>query len=258
MKNKTKIVYFIIISLIIITNFVWYFNFSNTAKTKDDEKAKEKITNTYKDITTLEENSSFETKNNITYEKNIIKRYQNRFSNKDIIGELSIANTNLKVPIVKGNDNSYYLNHLINKKANTLGSVFMDYRNNTSDRKIIIYGHNSNNIYTEFNILEKYLNSSYYYNHSTITFKDIYNTYHYQIFSIYKTDKDYQHVNLNFTDETYKKHLEWLKNKSLYDTNVSINESDQIIVLQTCDVTNEGEYIIVVGKKIKTISNETS
>ena len=34
--------------------------------------------------------------------------------------------------------------------------------------------------------------------------------------------------------------------------------NDQIIVLQTCDVTNEGEYIIVVGKKIKTISNEAS
>lgn len=134
----------------------------------------------------------------------------------------------------------------------------MDYRNNTSDRKVIIYGHNSNNVYTEFNILEKYLNSSYYYNHPTITFKDIDNTYYYQIFSIYKTDKDYQHVNLNFTDETYKKHLEWLKNKSLYDTNISIDGNDQIIVLQTCDVTNEGEYIIVVGKKIKTISNEAS
>ncbi len=71
--------------------------------------------------------------------------------------------------------------------------------------KVIIYGHNSNNVYTEFNILEKYLNSNYYYNHPTITFKDIDNTYYYQIFSIYKTDKDYQHVNLNFTDETYKK-----------------------------------------------------
>lgn len=258
MKKRARIIYIMLISLIIIVNFIWYFNFSSTALNKKDEKAKEEITNTYKDVTTLKEEVNDKVEEDTFYEKNIIKRYQNRFSNKDIIGELSISNTSLRVPIVKGNNNSYYLNHLINKKANTLGSVFMDYRNNTSDRKVIIYGHNSNNVYTEFNILEKYLNSNYYYNHPTITFKDIDNTYYYQIFSIYKTDKDYQHVNLNFTDETYRKHLEWLKNKSLYDTNISIDGNDQIIVLQTCDVTNEGEYIIIVGKKIKTISNEAS
>lgn len=250
MINKRRIIYIIVILIVIILDFIWYFNFSSTALNKKDEKAKKEITNIYKDINTLEES-----KDNTTYESNIIKRYQNKFSNNDIVGELSISNTSLRVPIVKGNDNSYYLNHLINKKANSLGSVFMDYRNNTSDRKVIIYGHNSNNVYTEFNILEKYLNSSYYYKHSTITFKDINNTYYYQIFSVYKASKDYQHVNLNFTNETYIKHLEWLKNKSLYDTNVSIDGNDQIIVLQTCDVTNEGEYIIVVGKKVKTISN---
>ena len=183
MKKRARIIYIMLISLIIIVNFIWYFNFSSTALNKKDEKAKEEITNTYKDVTTLKEEVNDKVEEDTFYEKNIIKRYQNRFSNKDIIGELSISNTSLRVPIVKGNDNSYYLNHLINKKANTLGSVFMDYRNNTSDRKVIIYGHNSNNVYTEFNILEKYLNSSYYYNHPTITFKDIDNTYYYQIFS---------------------------------------------------------------------------
>ena len=132
-----------------------------SALNKKDEKAKEEITNTYKDVTTLKEEVNDKVEEDTFYEKNIIKRYQNRFSNKDIIGELSISNTSLRVPIVKGNDNSYYLNHLINKKANTLGSVFMDYRNNTSDRKVIIYGHNSNNIYTEFNILEKYPSSGW-------------------------------------------------------------------------------------------------
>lgn len=143
MKKRARIIYIILISLIIIVNFIWYFNFSSTALNKKDEKAKEEITNTYKDVTTLKEETNDKVEEDTFYEKNIIKRYQNRFSNKDIIGELSISNTSLRVPIVKGNDNSYYLNHLINKKANTLGSVFMDYRNNTSDRKVIIYGHNS-------------------------------------------------------------------------------------------------------------------
>ena len=161
MSRKKKIIYIIIVSFIIIGNLIWYFNFSNTARNKKDQKDKEIITNTYKNV------------DNTINEDNVIKKYQDMFSNDDIIGELSINNTDLKVPIVKGKDNDYYLKRLLNKQVNSLGSVFMDYRNNTSDRKIIIYGHNSHNVYTEFHILEKYLNSSYYSNHSIITFKDI-------------------------------------------------------------------------------------
>lgn len=243
MSRKKKIIYIIIVSFIIIGNLIWYFNFSSTARNKKDQKDKEIITNTYKNV------------DNTINEDNVIKKYQDMFSNDDIIGELSINNTDLKVPIVKGKDNDYYLKRLLNKQVNSLGSVFMDYRNNTSDKKIIIYGHNSHNVYTEFHILEKYLNSSYYSNHSIITFKDINYTYTYQIFSVYKTNKNYKHVNLNFTSEEYSEHVKWLKNNSLYDTHVPIDDDSQIIVLQTCDISNEGEYIIVVGKKINTMSN---
>ena len=243
MSRKKKIIYIIIVSFIIIGNLIWYFNFSNTARNKKDQKDKEIITNTYKNV------------DNTINEDNVIKKYQDMFSNDDIIGELSINNTDLKVPIVKGKDNDYYLKRLLNKQVNSLGSVFMDYRNNTSDRKIIIYGHNSHNVYTEFHILEKYLNSSYYSNHSIITFKDINYTYTYQIFSVYKTNKNYKHVNLNFTSEEYSEHVKWLNNNSLYDTHVPVDDDSQIIVLQTCDISNDGEYIIVVGKKINTMSN---
>ena len=130
MSRKKKIIYIIIVSFIIIGNLIWYFNFSNTARNKKDQKDKEIITNTYKNV------------DNTINEDNVIKKYQDMFSNDDIIGELSINNTDLKVPIIKGQDNDYYLKRLLNKQVNSLGSVFMDYRNNTSDRKIIIYGHN--------------------------------------------------------------------------------------------------------------------
>ena len=55
MKKRARIIYIMLISLIIIVNFIWYFNFSSTALNKKDEKSKEEITNTYKDVTTLKE-----------------------------------------------------------------------------------------------------------------------------------------------------------------------------------------------------------
>ena len=38
MKKRARIIYIILISLIIIVNFIWYFNFSSTALNKKDEK----------------------------------------------------------------------------------------------------------------------------------------------------------------------------------------------------------------------------
>ena len=65
---------------------------------------------------------------------------EDKYNNKDIIGYLKIDNI-LNTPVLQGNDNYYYLNHNINKEIDKKGSVFLDYRNNISDKKLIIYGH---------------------------------------------------------------------------------------------------------------------
>ena len=97
-----------------------------------------------------------------------IDNYRKDYNNQDIIGELVIANSNFKEIVVQTNDNEFYLDHSVDKTYNRLGSIFMDYRNMVDDRKIIIYGHNSEDIYTEFNLLENYLNFDYYREHQDI------------------------------------------------------------------------------------------
>ena len=83
---------------------------------------------------------------------NQVEDYQEYFQNSDIIGKLSFENTKLSIPVVQGDNNEYYLNHLIDRSKNSLGSVFLDYRNQLDDRKLIIYGHNSENVTTDFHI----------------------------------------------------------------------------------------------------------
>ena len=63
--------------------------------------------------------------------------------NPDIVAWLRIPGV-LEYPVVRGEDNSYYLNHTVQKTYNIAGSIFLDYRNERdfSDRKNIIYGHN--------------------------------------------------------------------------------------------------------------------
>ena len=64
--------------------------------------------------------------------------------NKEIVSWISVYSTNINYPIVKSDNNEFYLNHNINKSYDSSGWTFMDYRNNSdlSDFNTIFYGHN--------------------------------------------------------------------------------------------------------------------
>ena len=64
--------------------------------------------------------------------------------NDDTVGYLMVNNTKINYPVVQASTNSYYLNRDFNKRKNSMGWIFMDYRNNPTnlDKNTIIYGHN--------------------------------------------------------------------------------------------------------------------
>lgn len=181
---------------------------------------------------------------------NVMEQYRIQYNNSDIVALLDIPNTNINTVVPRGEDNEFYLNHLPDKQENSLGSVFLDYRNELDDRKLIIYGHNSPNVDTLFKGLEQYLNSDYYSTHNNIYLQTDYTRYRYQIFSVYIATSNVSHVNLNLTNKEYKRHLQWLKEESIYDTGVSIYDED-ILILQTCFYNPENSYLIIAAKKVE-------
>ena len=88
--------------------------------------------------------------------------------NPDIVAWLRIPGV-LEYPVVRGEDNSYYLNHTVQKTYNIAGSIFLDYRNERdfSDRKNIIYGHNMKDG-SMFQGLHKYENEQYLETHNKV------------------------------------------------------------------------------------------
>ena len=98
-----------------------------------------------------------------------VKDEDKNVRSKDIIGKISIPGTNIDSDLMQTTDNEYYLNHSIDGKKNYKGSIFMDYRNTTYDRKLLIYGHNSETLKNvPFHDLEKYLSKSFYNLHKNI------------------------------------------------------------------------------------------
>lgn len=170
--------------------------------------------------------------------------FKDYFSNNDIIGSLKIKGTKINTLLVKGIDNKYYLNHSIYKEKDIKGSIFIDYRTHLNSNQINIYGHNSKKYNLMFKELEKYKDKEFYNKHKIIEIKDGKNTHKYEIFSVKIVNKNSNHMDIN--NKNYIKEL----NKSIYDTGVSANKDDKILILQTCNYKPKNTYILIIAKLI--------
>ena len=173
--------------------------------------------------------------------------------NPDTIAYIKINNTNIDYPVVKYNDNEYYLNHNFEKNVNSGGWVFADYKNkfDETDRNIIIYGHNMKNK-TMFGTLSRALTSDFQNNKDNlfITLVTETNQYTYEIFSTYRIDNEEYYITTDFTsDSEYINFLSTVKKRSNKYYEVSLNEKDQILTLSTC--ANNNKRIVVHAKMVK-------
>ena len=186
-----------------------------------------------------------------------ISIYQNKYNNKDIIGLLYIPGTDIKEPITQSKDNNHYLNHDLYNKRDIRGTVFLDYRvNPEKDRKILIYSHNSETIEVPFQELEGYYKKGYYEKHKYIYLKTLYGISKYEVFSVFVETENWDYMETEYdTDEEWYNHIKELKDKSWYETDITINKEDNIMILQTCSELKEyknydSKYLLVISKKI--------
>ena len=71
------------------------------------------------------------------------------------------------------------------------------------------------------------------------------------MFSVFKVNKkEYRHLKVSFNDENdYLEQLKWFKDMSIYYTDTNLDNSDKILILQTC-TKNSDEFILVIARKI--------
>ena len=73
----------------------------------------------------------------------------------------------------------------------------------------------------------------------------------YKVFSVYITDINDNYTKTSFEDkDEYKEFLERIKNKSIYKSDISVNENDKIITLSTCSYEFDDARLVVTGKLI--------
>lgn len=154
--------------------------------------------------------------------------------NEDIIGWIEIEGTDINYPILKDNDNLYYLKHNYLKKYNSNGSIFTLDINPFEDCETLLYGHNMKNG-TMFSILGKYLNKDFLFSHQKIKIYTPNKNYEGVIFSAYSigigTEKN------NISKLSFDKKVEYYKKTSQIKVD-NVEITNKIVKLSTCSYIN--------------------
>ena len=175
-------------------------------------------------------------------------------TNEEVVGWIKVNNTNIEYPVVQAKDNDYYLHHSLDKSSNSAGWVFADFRNRLdgTDRNVIVYGHNRKDM-SMFGSLQYALDSEWCDNEENrkIVFITKDAKYMYEIFSVYTIRDENYYITTDFVDENTKfsDFIDKIKSRSYYDFGIDVNDSDKILTLSTCNVSNH--KTVVHAKKIE-------
>lgn len=174
-------------------------------------------------------------------------------TNPDTKGWIQVNGTNINYPFVQADNNEYYLTHSFNKSNNTAGWVFMDYRNNLDgdDKNTILYAHGRVNG-TMFGTLKNILTNDWSKNTDNYVVKlstETENTL-WQIFSVYRIPTTGDYLTVNFSnDQEFLDFANMLLERSQFDFNTSVSETDKILTLSTC--YNSTDKVVLHAKLIK-------
>ena len=171
--------------------------------------------------------------------------------NSDTVGYIKVNNTNIDYIVVKGNDNDYYLKHNFNKEKNRSGWIFMDYKNKLdgTDKNIVIYGHNTRDG-SMFGTLRRIITKDWYTNEENhiVTLILDGEEKKYQVFSTYSIPVEDYYIQTEFKNNSeFKKFVNILKKRSVYNYNTPVSENDSILTLSTC--TGNGSKRMVLHAK---------
>lgn len=188
--------------------------------------------------------------------------------NTDIKAWIHIPGTEINYPVLKSEEDGvgyqYYLHRNFDKSYLFAGSVFIDYRSKGGEdaRHVITHGHNMNNgtMYHDLVNYGEYEGDLDYYKNAPVIF---FNTpdsgvEQWVIFSVYKTNTLERHgafFNYLFgdfdNDAQYMNYIYNVKERSLFDVPVPINENDRIITLSTCSYEYTDFRTVVVARKVR-------
>ena len=167
--------------------------------------------------------------------------------NPDVVGWILIPNTQINYPLMQGEDNDYYLNRTWKGHKNSVGSIFLEHRNDADlmDDNTLIYGHNMRDG-SMFADLRNYSVADYWKSNPFIYIITDGGVYRYDVIAAYSADLEGLTFGLEFEGEgSMQNFLNYIRKMSDFDTGIRPDVHDRIITLSTCyGNTNETRWVV--------------
>jgi len=241
-----KIIYFsFMLLLIVLITISSYFIYKNLKEDKSQEDLFDELEN---QIIT-EENNQEDNLSSI----NLKKLYG---ENNDIVGWISIDETEFSYPVMQTKENpDYYLRRNFYKEYSRWGTPYLEEECDIhTSNNLIIYGHHiaGNKM---FGFLENYTNKDFYLNNKIINFYTFETSSKYEIFSVFKTTtksnfKYYEYTSC-INQEEQQNYIDNCISYSIYENDLEVNCGDKFITLSTCDYSKYNGRLVVVAKLVK-------
>ncbi|MDR1463849.1 MAG: class B sortase [Oscillospiraceae bacterium] len=183
--------------------------------------------------------------------------------NSDLTGWLSIPAVGVDLPVMKGGDNDFYLDHNEDKKYSRYGALFLDSSNIVlplqTGSNLAIYGHNCRNG-AMFGRLAKYRDLSFYLKNPTFSFDTIYEEHNWVIFAVFITNSDPAQDNGHFFEWRLERQTAGanidsfaaeVRQRSLFFTPVDLRPGDRVLSLTTCAYDFREARLVVMARQIR-------
>ena len=101
-----------------------------------------------------------------------------------------------------------------------------------------------------FGTLNKVITNEWYENKDNyeITLVTPMGKYIYKVFSVYSIKPEEYYINTIFYDDEFNSFINTIKNRSIYNFNVEVNENDKVLTLSSC--LYEGRQRVVLHAKL--------
>lgn len=174
--------------------------------------------------------------------------------NHDMVGWLTIPETNIDYPVVQREDSKYYLSHDFLGNENDNGQIILDTACDpyTPSYNLTISGHNMRNNQM-FSRLDDYRNKGHWEKHRFVLFDTLMERKQYVVMAaFYAADYDVNERGFRYNvDIRYSVDFsQWLKevrNYQLYDTGIDAEFGDEFLTLTTCNRTRRrnGRFVVI-------------
>ncbi|MDR0292973.1 MAG: class B sortase [Oscillospiraceae bacterium] len=172
--------------------------------------------------------------------------------NPDWLGMVSIPGLIGETPYVQAGDNDKYLSLTFDGRTSDVGTIFLSWVNNRLllDKNSVLFGHNIKGG-AMFANLQKYREAATFQKAPVVVLDGLTGESVWVVFAAYVCEPDWGYIETSMDRDGFSELLEEIRARSLFVTDVDVDEDDRILTLSTCDYTHEDMRFAVHARLLR-------